>query len=264
MLFIFIIDSVIFVFGLIIGSFLNVVIRRGAKGEGLGGRSHCESCLKQLAVAELIPVLSFILQKGRCRSCGIVFSRQYPIVESATAISFVIAFWLFGSPVFPTLLWLKLILLWIGISAGIVIIISDFQYRIIPNGATLLMFLAGAPFIFWRVRTEPKSFLYDFIVAAFLTLFFWLLWFASKGNWMGFGDVKLTLALSLAFGFPVAVLGILFSFWLGGIYGSFLLLTRRKKLRSRVAFGPFLVVGMAVAYFAAPKLISTSFSFLIF
>src|SRR3990167_5653720 len=87
---------IVFIFGLVVGSFLNVVILRGNRGESFTrGRLRCESCGKELAWFELIPLLSFALQCGRCRSCGAALSRQYPLVEFATGVLFAAAAWLF-------------------------------------------------------------------------------------------------------------------------------------------------------------------------
>lgn len=242
--------------GLAIGSFLNVWIIRGEKGETLGGRSRCLSCNTMLSVRELIPIISYLIQKGRCLHCGAAFSIQYPLVELTTSLLFGAAAWLFFLSVPLTLLW---ILFFIGllaaISSAIVIGVSDFQFMLIPNGAVLVLIIFGIFAV--ALRTYQSSNLgdtggmvaFDLIASFLLSCFIGLLWFISKGRWMGFGDVKLVLATSLIVGFPKAVTALLFAFWIGGIAGLLLLLLKKKGLKNTIPFGPFILLGCVGAYF---------------
>lgn len=236
-----------------------MVIRRGIRGEKLGGRSHCESCGVTLAVIELIPVLSFLIQKGRCRNCGAGLSRQYPVVEFGTALVYALGFWI----IWPALAldmrsFLLLAGLFLGIAAGMVILVSDLNWQIIPNGAVLTLFLIGLGRFFFlyqsKLGTAVPSLdwygaLFDALAAALIALFLALLWFFSQGRWMGFGDVKLILATSLILGYPASVAALLFAFWLGGIIGVILIISRVKTLKEQIPFGPFILVGTVLAYF---------------
>ena len=244
-----------FFLGLVIGSFLNVVIRRGARGENFRGRSHCESCGITLSVTELIPVLSFLIQKGRCRYCHAAFSWQYLLVELGTAFSYAMSAWIF----LPNLpldkhFFLLATGLFFGIGAAIVIFVSDIRSQIIPNGAVLTLLILGLfrP-IYVMFQTESGTIVPDSVwnigTALVIALFLALLWFFSKGRWMGFGDVKLILATSLILGYPSSVAALLFAFWLGGIIGVILIISRVKTLKEHIPFGPFILVGTVLAYF---------------
>ena len=244
-----------FVAGLVVGSFLNVVILRGEKGEGFGGRSRCRHCKKVLGIAELIPVMSFILQRGRCRGCHRPFSAQYPLVEIGAALAFAAIAWffLYSSPSLSggraavsaqDLLGLGVALL--AASASIVVLVSDLRFQIIPDGAVVI--LAGAGVITSLTR---DSLLADLVVAAGAALFFFALWIVSRGRWMGLGDAKLIFATSLFVGFPAAIAAVLFAFWLGGATGAVLLLAGGKQWGSRIPFGPFILAGALAAWFSA-------------
>ncbi len=236
---IFLATAFFFVTGLVIGSFLNVVILRGERGEGLGGRSRCMACARTLGILELIPIFSFLRQKGRCRGCKKPFSIQYPLVELATALLFSgIAY-----SALPESGYVVTIVLLAVAVAGIVVLVSDLRFQIIPDGAVLMLGLAGI------VTSLGKGSLgWDAVGAFGCALFFFLLWFVSGGRWIGFGDVKLALATSLLVGFPAAIAAVLFAFWIGGIVGVMLLAGGRKAWGSRIPFGPFILVGTLAAW----------------
>lgn len=240
------------VLGLIVGSFLNVAILRGNKEEKLGGRSHCPFCKRRLSVKELIPVLSFLWQKGRCLSCGQKISWQYPLVESLTAIIYAVTVWFFlNSPFRPDFYNLIfLILLLAGLAAAVVIAVSDLRFKTIPNGAVLTLFLLGLFLIFikwYRLGLAPAG--KDFVASVFISLLLASIWFFSKGRAMGFGDAKLIFTTSLILGFPGSLSAFLFSFWLGGATGLVFLAMRTHGLKSQLPFGPFILVGSILAYF---------------
>lgn len=241
-----------FILGLVVGSFLNVLIIRSARQESLGGRSHCPSCNKSLSFRELIPVLSFLLQKGRCRHCGTALSRQYPLVELGTAAAFMTGAALFNG------LW-AILLIFIGISAAIVIFVSDLRFQLIPNGPVLILTLLGITAAVWRVSNTSADFhraYYDLGAAAILSAIIGSLWLYSQGKWMGLGDAKLIFPISLILGFPASLSAFLFSFWLGGTAGILLLTFGQKTLKSRIPFGPFILAGSILAYFFSSKFIA--------
>lgn len=246
-----------FATGLVTGSFLNVVILRGARGEGLGGRSRCERCGVQLRARELIPIISFLWQKARCRSCSTALSWQYPLVEATTACAFFFLAWRSFPDVVGSF-WSAFLffLAFPAIAALIVLVVSDFKFQILPDGATATLLVFGI-----AAGIARGTFLADVVAAFAFALFFAALWVFSRGTWMGFGDVKLILATSLAVGFPSSVSAFLFSFWLGGIVGIVLLILGRKGLQSRIPFGPFIIAGAVAAYFfSAPFLALTGLS----
>lgn len=251
-----------FVVGLTVGSFLNVVIMRGARGEKPFGRSRCNSCKKTLSPRELIPVLSFALQKGRCRSCGTVLSWQYPLVELGTAALFSVFFWYFFALLsYDTWFFLQILGVFVMISAGMVILVSDLRWQIIPDGAVFILFLYSVFVLFYRYFVfsgEESNLLFDLLAAAVVSFFFFALWFFSEGRWMGLGDAKLMFPLSLILGFPYSFLAFLFSFWIGGAVGIFLIVLRLKTLSNRIPFGPFILLGAVLAYFFGDSVLHSS------
>lgn len=258
-----------FLFGLAVGSFLNVVIRRGIRGESLLGRSKCESCGRVLSARELVPIVSFFLQRGVCRGCKSSFSIEYPIVEFVTGIAFAASAILF-LPADIAEVTLRgvaaFILILAGISAAIVIFVVDLKEKIIPDSAFFVLFLLGVAALF--LRRFPDEFFVGSIMesAAFLdvfsallfSFFFACLWFFSRGTWMGFGDAKLTLAVSLILGWPASLAAFLFSFWIGGALGGVLLALRRLSMKNTIPFGPFILLGGVIAYFFAGYFFVTS------
>jgi len=229
-----------FILGAIIGSFLNVVICRYNTGESIVySGSRCLACGKRLTWPELVPVLSFLAQKGRCRECKSRISAQYPLVEFLAGLLFLAAFWKF----FPDIP--SVIFYWLVFSLLIVISVYDFYHQIIPNK---IVYLLGAlAFGHWLFAdmANPAVFISGLAFFAFFASF----WLVSRGRWMGLGDAKLALAAGWLLGPSIGLIAMLFSFWIGAIIGVFLLLFSLKNLtlKSRIPFGPFLSLGMTIA-----------------
>ncbi len=255
--------SLLFFVGCGVGSFLNVVIDRGRRGESVRGRSYCESCKKTLRFFELIPIMSFFAQKGRCRSCGIALSFQYPLVEFGTGMAYAAASLVFFTSFdYTAESFLLLISIFIGIAASIVIVVSDIKYKIIPNGAVLILFTAGALVAGVRAFSLPvqvpipdligdtlQILFADLLASLLIAAFFAALWLVSGGRWMGLGDAKLVFATSLIVGYPASFSAFLFTFWLGGIAGAILIFGMKKSRKHLIPFGPFILAGTIFAYF---------------
>ncbi|MDP3772385.1 MAG: prepilin peptidase [bacterium] len=235
--------------GLVIGSFLNVVIIRSVAEESLGGRSHCRSCQHTLRARELVPVASFFLQGGRCRHCRAPISWQYPFVEVATAFLFAHAAIIFlpflvMEPSLETLIFFVSILF--VCVAGVVALVADLRFQIIPNGAALTLAVVG--FLVSFVRGGLAGLAYDGGAAIIISAFLGALWLVSRGKWLGLGDAKLIFGISLLIGYPAAFVALLFAFWLGGAAGIILMLAGGKKWGSAIPFGPFILAGAIMAY----------------
>lgn len=213
--------------GLAVGSFLNVLIDRLPRGKNvITGRSVCDHCGRTLRWFELVPLLSFFLQGGRCRRCHAKLSWQYPIVELATAVAFAMG-------VSPLLF-----------SSLLVIFVADLKYQIIPDS----MIAVGVIGVI--LQNHP------FWITAFgCALFFLLLHLVTRGKGMGFGDVKLGFLMGLLLGFPNVVVAGYAAFLTGAVVGVILILVGRKRLKSKIAFGPFLVVGTTIALLWGSQLI---------
>lgn len=243
-----------FIFGLIIGSFLNVVIDRYGTGQGYGGRSRCDITGRALCWYELIPVVSFMIQRGRVRGARSRLSIQYPLVEIGTGLLFA----LIGLRIGPYLLageyglFFVLTVLWVVIaSLCVVIFVYDWKHKIIPD-----------PFVFALIGVSFAT-LFISPVSPYLGLPTWqalvagplvalplfLLWLISRGRWMGFGDVKLMLALGWLVGMSAGFAGLILAFWIGAIVGVFVLwYTKRLKKNAELPFAPFLLIGSFIAF----------------
>jgi prepilin signal peptidase PulO-like enzyme (type II secretory pathway) len=258
------------VFGLIIGSFLNVFIYRFHTGKSLNGRSHCLSCGTGLSVLELIPLVSYLGQRGRCRTCGSYIPVRYLVVEVLTASLFVLSF-LVASDI-P-----ELILFLVVSSVMVLILVYDIRHLIIPDSLTVtLTIIAALWYGFLFYEGVP---IFSLLVGVGAALggagFFYLLWFVSKGQWLGFGDVKLAIPLGLLVGPNLVFSMVVFSFWVGAIISLALIgiqSLQRGKLRlqnrggrltmkSVVPFAPFMILGCLIVLFTKLNVLSL-FSFL--
>lgn len=252
-------DIIVFIFGVIIGSFLNVVILRFRTGRTLGGRSACMTCSKTLTWYELIPLGSFLTQRGRCRGCRTRISWQYPIVEALTGFLFVLLSWKFAY-LLPENLGLFLVLFgFYGIIFSILIVLSvyDIKHKILPDSLVFpfagLAFL-GMFFIFGNSIVLHLPSYTQFLAGIVLPAPFLFLWILSKGKWMGLGDVKLMIGIGFLLGLSAGVTAILISFWVGaGVSILMLLLApyfgkKAIHLKTALPFGPFLAIGTIIVF----------------
>lgn len=283
------IDIIIFLLGLGVGSFLNSLIYRLHSGlslfkaNGFWARSFCPKCQHQLSWLDLIPVLSFVLLKGKCRYCSQSISIQYPLIELATAFLF-LAILHFQIPVFDLsainltgfVLWIFYIFYLLLItSALIVIFVFDLKYYLIPDEviyiSTFFIFLNRllqtfsleyktkfwANFEFKILDSGWQSSLVDPLIVAFLSsLFFFLIFVISQGRWMGFGDVKLAFLMGFFLGFPKIIVALFFAFWFGAGIGLIFVLLKKKTMKSEIPFGPFLVLGTILALFWSQPIVN--------
>ncbi|MDQ3076061.1 MAG: prepilin peptidase [bacterium] len=247
-------------FGLIVGSFLNVVIYRFNTDRSLGGRSGCMVCQSKLAWYDLVPVLSFVALKGRCRSCSTKISTQYPLVEISSAIIFGLIFWKFQDLFYTDILIFSFTYSYYVTLFSILLVITvyDIKHKIIPDG---LAFIFGAfafvgMFFFDTSSFGSVSVFYPHIpsLAEFLGSFaiaipFAGLWFFSRGAWMGLGDGKLAIGLGFMLGLGKLLSAAVLSFWSGAIIGLILVAIKRThNMKSEIPFGPFLVLGAFLAF----------------
>jgi len=227
---------IIFILGLVIGSFLNVVIYRlPLKKSIIFPSSHCPNCETELKYYDLIPVLSYILTKGRCRYCGEEISLQYPIVELLTGFLFLLTFLKYG-------LTSEFIILILLISSLIAVSFIDIKYQIIPNEITFLFIPLGLilSLIFNHI-TFVNSLLGLIIPAGLLLL---IAFIYKKG--MGIGDVKLIGMIGVFIGWKYALISIFIGALFGSIYGIFMMVTNRMTRKTRIPFGPFISLGAVI------------------
>lgn len=224
---------ILFVFGTIIGSFLNVAALRWNSGRSLGGRSACASCGKQLTWKELIPLVSFLWQRGRCVDCRARISRQYPLVELWTGVVFAtVPFVIVPVFCFYT-----------------VILIYDLRHKIIPDALSytaaalaLLVALSGL--------SPHRSFLLlDWLAGPLLAVFIGGLWLVTRGRAIGLGDAKLALSIGFLLGAAMGFSALIVAFWIGALWGLGAMYFSRKGLtmKSELPFAPFLIGGAWLA-----------------
>ncbi len=245
-----------FIAGLLIGSFLNVVIARYNTSRGLGGRSACMSCRNQLCWYELIPLFSFLGLRGRCRTCKIKISRFYPVVEFVTGLIFASLFLKFQDLFFISSLHFLTTFVYYAALFSILIVISayDLRHKIIPDGlSALLAVLTFAGLFVFPPAMPISSFripeMLELISGLVVAIPFALLWLVSGGRWMGLGDAKLVVGLGYMLGLSRALSGVVMSFWAGAIVGVLLIILRKSNVKSEIPFAPFLVLGATLAFF---------------
>lgn len=261
--------GIVFIFGTIIGSFLNVVIYRYNSGTSpLTGRSQCFSCGKTLSWRELIPVFSFLASRGRCSQCGVRLSLQYPIVEILSGIIFVLVF-LLSKPI-P-----EMVLLLVIFSALLVIAVYDLRHQIIPDGLVALFAVLGLTMFFLlHDLSQAFHFPYVWTLLAGPMLFFpfWALWAVSSGRWLGLGDGKLALGIGWFLGATLGGSAIMLAFWIGAGYALVIMgvqkvlkNTKNKlSMQSEIPFGPFLILATFIVYFTGLNFFDGSVNFFTF
>jgi len=271
----------IFLLGVSVGSFLNVVILRFEKGERVFGRSYCPACKKTLRWFELIPLFSFLLQGGKCRSCAATLSLQYPFIEAGAGILFVLLYgklfsclpfdfscifsgtlnFIFHTSIFSTLL---------------IILVIDLHHKIIPDRFSFIFSAISLLLLFIALDSGSVHIpsLLEFAAGPLLFLPFFLLWYISKGKWIGLGDGKLSLGIGWFLGLSGGISALLLAFWIGAVLSLSLLtseriveffrkgtmrLPQREKtltMKSEIPFGPFLILGIFLVYFFNIDIIS--------
>src|SRR3989339_458506 len=239
----------IFILGTAIGSFLGVVIDRLPRDESLNGRSHCNFCKHNLGVLDLLPVISFILLNGKCRYCKRKLSWQYPFIEMLTGLLFVMVFIVR----YPAGVYLEQdfysLLAYLGIvSCAIVIFMVDLKKQIIPDEVQISLFLIV--FLLKILQGVSVTGLgFGLVEGALVMVPILFLYLLTKGRGMGFGDVKLSFIVGFLLGLKSGLVALYIAFILGAIVGVLLLVSKKKKMKSKIAFGPYIILGMIMMLF---------------
>lgn len=225
-------------FGLVIGSFLNVVACRVPEGISIiRPRSRCPSCRMTLRPLDLIPVVSYIMLGGRCRYCGTSIASLYPLTEAGTAVLFVLAYDQFGISS-------ELLIALPLFSILVVITHIDLRLKLIPDKMT---FPGMVYFGLLRIFFHPDPW-WDYVLGFFIAGgLLWIIAVVSRGG-MGGGDIKLMAMTGLAIGWKWALLAFFIATLVGGLVGVTLLLSRRAGRKDAIPFGPFLAIGITLAY----------------
>lgn len=234
-----------FAFGLVIGSFLNVVIYRVPRRESLlHPGSHCPSCGAPVRWYHNLPVVSWLALRGRCRDCHARISARYPLVESITAIAFTLAYARFG------LAW-PLVLAWFFIAVMVAVAFIDYDHMIIPTRIVLPAALLG---IVAAIALDPKKWWLYLAGSAGAAAFLFVLALVWPGA-MGAGDIRLALLMGAVLG-KYVIVAMFFAFVFGGVAGGFLLATKRRGRKDQVPFGPYLALGSVLAILAGHSILA--------
>ena len=238
----------VFIFGTIIGSFLNVVICRHGTGRSLGGRSKCAVTGKTLKWFELIPIFSFLIQGGRSRYSKSKISLQYPLVELATGLTFAVLFCKLLPLASHCGVFVASLLFYFAIFSFLILIfVYDLRHKMIPDAFLYpLMTLAFAGALFLPVYSSPT--LVSLLAGPILALPLIFIFLITRGKGMGFGDVLLVIPFGWMLGLSGGLAALLLSFWIGAIVGVTLMITGEKKMKSEIPFGPFLILGFTLAF----------------
>ena len=236
--------TIIFILGIVFGSFLNVCIYRIPKHEDIiKERSHCLKCGNSLKWYELIPLVSYLLQGGKCRHCKANISMQYPLVEFLNGAWYVVVFF-YNGVILDSLLF--------AICGSILIVLSVIDWRTfeIPFGCNLLIFFLGIV----RLISDYKHW-YIYVIGFFsVSGFFYLIYLLTERRGMGGGDIKLMAAAGLLLGFADIIVAMI----IGCIAGAVIHVTlmRIKDKGRQLAFGPYLSLGIMISMIYGEELIN--------
>jgi leader peptidase (prepilin peptidase)/N-methyltransferase len=234
------------IFGVILGSFVNAWVWRTRNDKSVAkGRSECPKCHHQLVWYDLVPVLSYLSLKGKCRYCKAHISAQYPIVETGTAVLFGLLYWVLN----PIGLygWAQFVILIIASVLLMSAFVYDALYMELPEKYTLPAILLGvasigikAFYIGW------DSLVPQLIGLATVVLFYTSLWYFSRGKWLGAGDIRIAAIMGLFLEPKQLVVALFFTYVLGAMYGLLVIIRSKKKKGIKVPFGPFMMLGLYI------------------
>lgn len=250
---------IIFVLGLIFGSFLDVVASRFHTGKSINGRSRCLSCGHTLSWYELFPLVSFLVLRGRCLNCGGKIPTRLFLMEISTALLFVYVYLSVATPLF-------LVLGLILVSVLIVSALYDINHMIIPHEFVVLLLLFAIAFLLIAsgFSTNVLAYVPHVLAGCVASLFYGSLWLISKGRWIGLGDAKLAFPLALMLTPSGAFSMIVLSFWVGAGVSLLVLLFQRVMqsgkhrlpffgspltMKSEVPFAPFMIAAFILVFF---------------
>ncbi len=233
--------AIVAALGLAVGSFLNVCIYRLPRGESLAfPSSHCTSCNRSLSWYENVPLLSYLVLRGRCRTCGNRISPIYPIIEASAAVVAVVWYWQFG---FSSLLVSRLVFAF----ALLVLFVIDLQHRILPNLITLPGIVAG---VLFSLVAPPGWFdsLVGLLVGGGVLYLLGEAYYRIRGEeGLGMGDVKMLAMIGAFLGWKLMILTLVLSSFAGSLVGLALVATGRGTMKFALPFGTFLAIAALVA-----------------
>jgi len=245
--------AVVFLLGLCVGSFLNVVVFRTHEGRSIvRGRSRCTQCEVALGPLDLVPVVSYVLLKGRCRRCAAVISWQYPVVEFAVGALWVATYlryalmWNVPANLIGEMWTLSLARDLFVVSMLTVIFLYDLRYTYILDRFTIPSIIIVLLLNLWIGPAPEWSLLAG---GATLGLFFAVQYLVSKGTWIGGGDIRMGVLMGFLLGLRDGLVALFFAYMFGAIVGIYLIARRKVSWRAQVPFGTFLAVATLFTMF---------------
>ncbi|RJQ13827.1 prepilin peptidase [Candidatus Parcubacteria bacterium] len=234
-----------FLLGLIVGSFLNVLILRTWRQEEVVSKpSYCYHCNHPLGVLDLVPLFSFLINKGTCRYCHQKISWQYPLVELATAVLFVFVAQKFIVPFVFTPMPMILTILYFALGSLLIAMFTfDFKYLVIPD-----RFLYPAVILSVIGVLLEGEIINRLLTGLVLGGLFAILVYGSKERAMGSGDIYLALIMGLVLGFPAVLVGVILAFLGGSVFGIWWVFKKQQSFKTHIPFGPFLIGALLVVW----------------
>lgn len=240
-----------FILGIIIGSFLNVCIYRIPREESIVyPSSHCTKCNTSLKWYDLIPMFSFLFQKGKCRYCGEPISPQYLIVELLNGVLYTTIFHFYG-------LTINFVFYSLLISVLMIISFIDYYHQIIPDclSAVIIILTILYKLLLFILYKIPFNSITSMLALLLSGGLFLLIAIVSKGG-IGGGDIKLISVLGFVLGIKKILLNMLLSFIIGGIFSIFALLLKKKGKKDTIPFGPFINIAAVITLFFGDSIIN--------
>lgn len=255
--------------GLAFGSFVGALVWRLHEGKDfVSDRSECEHCHHKLGVLDLIPLVSWLALRGKCRYCGVKIGISAPVLEVVMAVLFVGSYYVFPLPLETWQAWTSFGL-WLVYLVGLMaLLVYDLRWMILPN--VIVFPLMGIAVVESAIRYSlqssvtpldwANSVIFGITVLAGL---YWVLYTFSKGKWVGYGDVKLGLFMGIALGFQRSLLALFLANIIGFLVVLPGVLTGKLKRTTRIPFGPFLIAAFVIAFLFGDKLINSYIGFIL-
>jgi prepilin signal peptidase PulO-like enzyme (type II secretory pathway) len=246
-----------FILGACVGSFLNVAIFRTHEGESIArGRSKCRVCEEPVSVGDLVPILSYVRLKGRCRSCKSIISWQYPAVEVATGLLFMLGYLIVSTQGADNLglLFMAMLLLRYAVFIAylVIIFVYDLRHMLILDRFTIPAMIFAIIMNLWLGTVPAWSIL---VGGAVLAGFFWLQFAISKGTWVGGGDIRMGALMGFMLGLEHGLVALFIAYVLGATVGIGMIASGKATRKTPIPFGSFLAVATVIVLFFGGPLI---------
>ncbi len=277
-----------FILGICLGSFAKALADRSLKNKKFSGRSYCEQCKHTLFWYDLLPVISYLSLRGKCRYCHTKFAPSYLIVELISGVLIGFVWWFFAPNALDLTNYWQLSFVWLDlgyktffVTILISLTLTDLKAMLIPDRivipSIIIAIIYAAMFVGFKIGflyhqlslsaigkyllpphseyfylqawTGVETFLWSIVTGLAIGGFFMLLIIVTKGKGMGGGDVKLGAFIGLVLGFPGALIAMMLSFLTGAVFGVAMILIGKKRFGQVIPFGPFMVLGSLIAMF---------------